>query len=52
MLTDFGKKLLNLASDLADAVKEKNWFKVNGVQNALIDIVKTEGEQNDVPNDQ
>jgi hypothetical protein len=52
MLSDLGAKLLNLASDLAEAVKEKNWFKVNGVQNALIDMVEKEGGQEDVSNDQ
>lgn len=52
MLSDLGKKLLNLASDLSEAVKEQNWFKVRGVQNDLIKMSIDEGAEEVVPNDQ
>jgi hypothetical protein len=52
VLSDLGKKLLNLASDLSEAVKEQNWFKVRGVQNDLIKMSIDEGAEEVVPNDQ
>ncbi|MNW28206.1 hypothetical protein D3C74_50260 [compost metagenome] len=39
-MSELELKLLELASDLDDAQASQNWFAVNGVKRAIIDMVE------------